>query len=45
MDLINIDEKIIDRAMNSNGPLDFQFELIVLMIHALEKAGNKFDIG
>ncbi len=36
MDLINIDEKIVDRAMNSNGPLDFQFELIVLMIDALE---------
>jgi hypothetical protein len=25
MDLINIDENIVDRAMNSNGPLDFQF--------------------
>ena len=36
MDFINIDEKIVERAMNSNGALDFQFELIAVMIDALE---------
>ncbi len=45
MDFINIDEKIVERAMNSNGALDFQFELIAVMIDALEQGGDKLDLG